>query len=292
MIAEFVIAEDLAQVRSLMNKGYMLIAGGTQINNGARIAADPHWFDAEQRLVSLQKLDLGNITVDDSGALKIGAMVSLQDLGDDQRIPRALRVAAGFIPTRNVRNQATIGGNVAARRSDSYMIPALMALDSRVEGLDADGSPAVRPIQEYLDDPAGLLIHTISIPHPDAPCVAVKESRSQLALPVVSAAVGIHGDRSSRRIVVAAGCVAGRTIRLSAVEDLLAIPGDPPDRSALEAAIAGSVSPREDILGSTEYKRYINATRIADAAYQALELAGLSSGGSGADASDGTGGKA
>jgi CO/xanthine dehydrogenase FAD-binding subunit len=87
MIAEFVIAEDLAQVRSLMNKGYMLIAGGTQINNGARIAADPHWFDGEQRLVSLQKLDLGNITVDDSGALKIGAMVSLQDLADDQRIP-------------------------------------------------------------------------------------------------------------------------------------------------------------------------------------------------------------
>ncbi len=276
MIAEFVIAEDLAQARELMNKGYIILAGGTQINNGARIAADPRWFDEEQRLVSLQNLDLAHITGDTSGALRIGAMASLQDLADHEDIPPALRIAAGFIPTRNVRNQATIGGNVAARRSDSYIIPALLALAARLHGIAPDGSPADRSLEEYLEDPAGFLIREILVPNPSAPCVAVKESRSQLALPVVSAAVGIRETDGIRRFIVAAGCVAQRSIRLPAVEDLLnknAGSGARPKRDVIESAIADSISPRADILGSAEYKRYINATRIADAVFEVLNAA-------------------
>ncbi len=43
-----------------------------------------------------------------------------------------LKKAAGFIASRNIRNMATLGGNIAANRPDSYIIPCLMALKAEL----------------------------------------------------------------------------------------------------------------------------------------------------------------
>jgi putative selenate reductase FAD-binding subunit len=280
MITSFHIPASLEEARKLMNDGYIVIAGGTQINNGARLAADPAWVAGDQRLVSLQALGLTGIRRGDDGrALVIGAMTSLQDMADHQEVPAALKDAAGFIPTRNVRNQATLGGNIAARRSDSYVIPALIALEARLAAIAPDGGRKEIPVEDYLEDPADCLITEIVIPVPEVPCVAVKESRSQLALPVVSAAVALHpaGVTGGFRAVLAAGCVAKQSVRLPEVEAMLSGP-EPPARADIEAAVAASVAPRSDTLGSAEYKRHVNAVRIADAVLAVFESAGASDG--------------
>ena len=54
-------------------------------------------------------------------------MTTLQEIADSGFVPVALKDSAGFIPTRSVRNIATIGGNAGAKRADSYVIPALIA---------------------------------------------------------------------------------------------------------------------------------------------------------------------
>lgn len=43
-------------------------------------------------------------------------MSRLQPLRDARFIPAALREALGFVYSRHVRNQSTIGGEIAARR--------------------------------------------------------------------------------------------------------------------------------------------------------------------------------
>lgn len=70
--------------------------------------------------------------------------------------------------------------------------------------------------------------------------------------------------------MVAAGCVAARPIRLPKVESGI-VSGELRARDALEKAVAESVSPQADILGSVEFKRYINSVVITDCILACME---------------------
>ena len=103
----------------------------------------------------------------------------------------------------------------------------------------------------------------------------MKESRSQAALPVVSASVSLTVDEGLPNYglsgaCVAVGCVAPKTIRLTAVEEAI-VSGNLKTREDVETAIRGAINPDADILGSVEYKTYINGVRIADAVIRCLE---------------------
>src|SRR4029078_9439148 len=61
---------------------------------------------------------LGEIKVDSDGALRIGALVKLADVAADERggeTHNALAIAAGEAASPQVRNVATLGGNVLQR---------------------------------------------------------------------------------------------------------------------------------------------------------------------------------
>ncbi|MFP4374696.1 MAG: FAD binding domain-containing protein [Spirochaetaceae bacterium] len=267
MIREFKRAASVDEAVSLHDQGYVFLAGGTQVNNGAAATRG----EAPERVVSLDGLGLGEIEVRSDGCL-VGAGVTLQELSDHTGVPAALRRAAGFIPSRSVRNIATIGGNVGAGRSDSYLIPALIALEAQAE--TSEGTVSV---EDYVTEAREALILRFRIPAVEGACRAVKESRSHLALPVVSAAVkivpgepgdggpsaGDGGPSAVRRAVVAAGCVAARPIRLRTVEAGI-VSGELTEREELENAVAKAVNPEADILGGVEFKRYLNSVVIAD----------------------------
>ena len=259
MITDFKRATSVEEAVSLHEQGYVYLAGGTQVNNAAAAGRG----EAPERVVSLDGLGLGGIDVH-SGGFVVGAGVSLQELCDHTGVPEALSRAAGFIPTRSVRNIATIGGNVGAGRPDSYLIPALIALEAQAE--TSDGTVSV---EDYVGGGRKALILRFHIPAVEGVCRAVKESRSHLALPVVSAAVKIVPG-AIRRAVVAAGCVAARPIRLPQVEAGM-VSGELRAREALEKAVAESVSPQADILGSAEFKRYLNSVVITDCVLACME---------------------
>jgi putative selenate reductase FAD-binding subunit len=261
MITEFARASSIEEAVDFNRKGFTYLAGGTQINN----ASSRRWGTPIEKVVSLDALDLSGISVDDTGAVIIGSGTTLQEIADSDIVPEALRNAAGFIPTRSVRNIATIGGNIAANRPDSYIIPTLIALEASA-GLAGDNSLSV---EAYVFGKHSELITCIQVPKSNVCCVAVKESRSQLALPVVSAAVRIlrRSDSSIARVIVAAGCVAPHVIRLTGVERGIIDDStiDAESQSRIELAVATEISPSVDFLGSAEYKRYINSVVIADA---------------------------
>ena len=110
---------------------------------------------------------------------------------------------------------------------------------------------------------------------PVGACIVVKESRSSASLPVVSAAVSLTVDEGLPNYglsgaCVAVGCVAAKTIRLTEVEEAI-VSGNLKTREDVEAAVRGAISPSADILGSAEYKTYVNGVVIADAVIRCLE---------------------
>jgi putative selenate reductase FAD-binding subunit len=267
MVTEFARPATVEEALRLQKEGYTFLAGGTQVNNGA--ARDRGAGPA--KVASLDALELGGIQVQGErpgagipGEAAIGAMVTLQQLADSTALHPAISAAAAFIPTRSVRNMATIGGNIAARRSDSYLIPVLVALDAVAEIPEGDIS-----VEEYVREDRNALILRVRIPPVAGVCRVVKESRSHIALPVVSAAVRVVVQDAVTEARVVAGCVAPRTTRLVSVEQLITRRDarhwlEPAGTAELEGAVAAAVNPSADFLGSAEYKRYVNAVVITD----------------------------
>jgi putative selenate reductase FAD-binding subunit len=274
MITAFHLAESLEEALEYRRKGYDYLAGGTQVNNGAfhewTKKSTKHWDGDSVKVVSLESLDLQGISREGK-QVHIGSLTRLQDIADSEDLSPALRKAAGFIPTRNIRNLATIGGNIGANRRDSYIIPTLMAYGARLECLDEQGAKVLVSCEDYVSQEMKHLILKVRIPDITIPCVTVKESRSQLALAVVSASVGLVVEKGIlKEARVAAGCVSKHVIRLTALERALEM-----GREGYEEVLSTSISPNGDILGSTEYKRYINSVVIADAVRACKEEAAL-----------------
>lgn len=219
------------------------IAGGSKLN------ATPTRTD-KKIAISLQDLELDWVDWD-NGALRIGAMSRLQPLRDARFIPAALREALGFVYSRHVRNQSTIGGEIAARQEESVLLPVLLALDAEL----VFGNGETLSIEDYLACPCDRLLTEIIIKDPYRTCATRKISRSQAGLTVVTAAVAMT-DHDGMRIALDG--VASKALRLHDVEKQNL------EGNALEQAVANAIFPQEDLRGSVAYKRYITGVLVAD----------------------------
>ncbi|BEJ49342.1 hypothetical protein Ri1_19410 [Aeromonas dhakensis] len=114
MIEQFFRPEQLGQALELkarFGNDAVYMGGGSKLN------AAPTRTD-KKVAISLDKLGLGQIE-QQHGQLHIGATVTLQALKDDPRTPAALCEALGFVYSRHLRNQATLGGEIACQQQDS-----------------------------------------------------------------------------------------------------------------------------------------------------------------------------
>lgn len=166
-------------------------------------------------------------------------------------IPAALREALGFVYSRHVRNQSTIGGEIAARQEESVLLPVLLALDAEL----VFGNGETLSIEDYLACPCDRLLTEIIIKDPYRTCATRKISRSQAGLTVVTAAVAMT-DHDGMRIALDG--VASKALRLHDVEKQNL------EGNALEQAVANAIFPQEDLRGSVAYKRYITGVLVAD----------------------------
>lgn len=197
MIEQFFRPDSVEQALELKRRYQdeaVWFAGGSKLN------ATPTRTD-KKIAISLQNLELDWIDWD-NGALRIGAMSRLQSLRDARFIPAALREALGFVYSRHVRNQSTIGGEIAARQEESVLLPVLLALDAEL----VFGNGETLSIEDYLACPCDRLLTEIIIKDPYRTCATRKISRSQAGLTVVTAAVAMT-DHDGMRIALMASPV-------------------------------------------------------------------------------------
>ena len=103
-------AKDLVQEKAWS----MYKAGGIDVIDHLK-----EHLEEPPRIVDLKGIPgLADIKIESDGALRIGALVKLADVANDERIRKthaALAMAAGEAASPQVRNVATLGGNVLQR---------------------------------------------------------------------------------------------------------------------------------------------------------------------------------
>lgn len=136
------------------------LAGGTEaMRLGSEFACDAY--------VSLRRTEALREVKRSSGKLEIGASCTFQELMDSADVPAYLKEALQFMASRTRRNMATIGGNVAVCRDDSFLVPTLLAASASVSLMNKDGSSEEVGLEQYIagrDKYKDCLILSINLP--------------------------------------------------------------------------------------------------------------------------------
>lgn len=215
------------------------------------------------------------------GDLAIGAGATFQDLADSEALESELgpslggallKAAALSMANRNVRNRATVGGNLGAAKSCSSLIPALLALEARlkVSGSHGEGAEAsIVPLPSWLEAPKGLVTEVLLPIEADRQGAFLRWARSSCDLSLLTVAVSFRkeGERVAE-LRVAMGGLSARPRRFPEIESLFELSPLPP-KADIEAFSAPHLSPRSDARGSAEFKRLRAAALLADALFKA-----------------------
>ena len=252
-----IIASTLEEAVGCKTPDAAFYAGGTEIGRlGSPVDA--------KTLILLKKIpELYGIRVtgdpeteNPSGSwLRIGAMCSFQEILDCDAAPAWLKTAVRYLASLPRRFKATVGGNIASWRSDSYLIPTLLAVGAKLEiagmegGEDPDknGNGAVPgrrilALKDYMEEREQLgnwLITAVyaDLSH-DLKVLSEHFSNTAQSHAYLSLAMGKKGE--DYRIGMA---VAGCGIYAPGILSW--------SRAWKEAGV------RDDLYGREEYKRYL-----------------------------------
>ncbi len=278
-VRNYVAATTLAQALATLAQGSTIVlAGGTDLmpqDHAGRVRP-------AETLLNIRRIkQLGGTTVE-SGHLILGALVTLTELLTDPLVRRhapLLAEAADHFASDQVRNMATLGGNLCNASPASDMAPALLALDAEVAlaSLAADGSIAVRwlPLDGFFIGPgktlraAHELLSAVRLPLPATGQVArLHKAGVRPALDIATIAIALSARRDvegrMHTVRLALGAVGPTPIRAHAAEALLE--GKLPDQTLIAAAAqaaADSARPIDDVRASAWYRRELvhNMTR-------------------------------
>ena len=225
---EFFEPTTLAEASRLFAQEHaQLLAGGTDIVIGMKALTE-----TPQSVISLQNIPgLEGITTEADNSISIGAMTKAREVelsADIQQYHTALAEGAAEIGSIQIRNLATIGGNIAHASPAADTVAGLLVADAQVDIASADGERTV-PIDELFTGPGqtvlapGEIITRFRLPSPASGSHYIKHKIREvmdLAFIGVAAAVNLdNGVITDARIGLAA--VAPTPIRATEAENLL-----------------------------------------------------------------------
>ena len=256
--------QSIAEAVKLLGKleGARLLAGGTDL-----LADIKQGLIQVKSLISLQEIEELKGIEEDGGRIRIGALVTPQQILSSslilQHIP-ALADAARSMASTQIRSLATIGGNIASAVPSASLPPALIAADAAVI-LDCGISRELL-LSEFFTGPretvcgAGEVMTSVVIPYPPPQTglsyqkVAPREANA-LAVVGVASRMTLKGTKIEEAAIVL-GAVAPTPVLAAKASDRLC--GREPsaglfDRAAALAKEEGK--PISDIRGSAWYRK-------------------------------------
>jgi xanthine dehydrogenase small subunit len=222
-----------------------LIAGGTDLTVECNLR-----FRRFPYLISLEALPELRVLRDSADALEIGAGLPLAEID----LPHPVwREWLDLFASPQIRNRATLGGNLATASPIGDSAPLLLALDARVRIAGPRGE-RVLPLDKFFQGyrrtalEPGELLMSIVIPKPLPPVARFYKAakRRMDDISTVAACFAIHADGSMR---AAYGGVAPTPIRSYEAERAL------PGSVARACEILGkTLKPISDHRGSAAYR--------------------------------------
>ena len=262
MAIKLVTAGTVAEALEAKKAGSAFLAGGTEVNRlGSSVEADT--------LVSIRHLkELAQVDVKD-GELQIGALCTFQQLIESECVPEWLKEACRFMASHTKRNMATIGGNVASARNDSYLIPTLIAVgakicfdgDEEVGILDYLGGSSCSAAEAKEAPFADRLITCVKVPVDPGFVKSVRYANTAQSHAVLTVA---FAARDLDHVEMAAAVKNGGIYHLTDLAAAIAA-----DHDVSEETLVGMVMECEgasfptDMFGGEKYKRYLLGVTVA-----------------------------
>ena len=215
--------------------------------------------------------------------LRIGAATLLSEIADSQLIRDkyvTLFEAAAEMATTQVRNIATIGGNICNASPAADTAPPLIVLEAKAEITGQSGMRTIL-LEEVFTGPgqtvlkAGDILTAISIPAPVQyrGTSFIKISRTASDLATLNAAVALKTDNGTcQEVKIALGAVAPTPIRAKKAEAILKKEGVNQDTIAKAArAVTEEISPITDVRATSDYRKEVAAVITKKALLKAYE---------------------
>lgn len=222
----------------------------------------------------------------DNGALRIGAGVTHHELETSALVRAetpALAYAESQVANVRVRNQGTLGGNLAFNDPHSDPGTVLLIHNASVIVANQQGERRVALADFFVDMYAtalelGDLLLEVEIPRLPAGMKSVYQRLHRYQRPTLGVAVGLcMGNGTIDEARLAVGCIGPKAERLTELETKMKGIKLTDARRILteeKAYLRDLLRPVDDLLGSAEYKLYMAGIMLADA----LEEAGQRNG--------------
>ena len=199
MAEKLIIAQSAEEAVKAKTSENVFVAGGTEVMRlGTSVDSDA--YVSVRRIPAMHQVRSSDTTV------SIGAACTFQELLDSPEVPAYLKEALQFMASRTRRNMATIGGNIAVCRDDSFIVPTLLAAGAEICLMDSSGETKVVGLESYIagkSQYANSLITNILIPV----SAAVKSVRSS------------NTAQSHARLTASLGLKDGKYYAIAAVKN-------------------------------------------------------------------------
>jgi carbon-monoxide dehydrogenase medium subunit len=244
-------------------EGSAVFAGGTDILVDLKARLKHH-----RRLVSLGRIEeLRTVELAADGSLRIGATVTINMVARHQSIKErfpGINDAAMSLAAEQVRNQATVAGNLCMAVPSADMAPILVAHGATMLVVSPAGERVV-PLREFFVGPRETVLERADVvvaidvppPEPGTGDASLRQGgRVSLSLPMAAvAAVVVMDGEICRQAAVALGAVAPTPVLATAAGE--AVVGKELSEDVLRDAgeqAAKAAVPIDDLRASKEYR--------------------------------------
>lgn len=254
--------ESLAEALALMTEygpAAKVLAGGTDLI--VRLRTGRALPDVVIDLKRVPELSPG---IRQAGAfLQIGAATVMADLITDERVRRhflALAEAAHSVGSVQVRNRATLAGNVCNASPAADTVPALLVYGAVLNLVSAERTRRV-PLKDFFTGPGktvierGELVESIDLPlsgEKQAACFERVTRRRGVDLATINVCCLV---KASGQTLFAFGAVAPTPLLVCDESGTLANPTvDPAEKDAILKSLVAHASPISDVRATRDYR--------------------------------------
>ncbi len=280
---EYVTPKTIEEARSLVLKykgEAKIIAGGTDL-----VVQMKHKGVLPKHIINIRGISGQDYIVhDEKEGLRIGALATMRSIEVSPVVREKFNIlarAASMLGTWQVRNRATIAGNLCNAAPSAETAPPLIVLGAKAKIMGADGERTV-PIENFFIGPGqtilkpGEILTEIQVPNllPRSGGIYIKHTLRKaldLAIVGVAALVTMDGDILSD-VKIALGAVAPTPVRATRAEDVLR--GNKINDDLLQKAAQtafNQCSPIDDVRSSAEYRCKMIQVLVPRAIKQAVE---------------------
>ncbi|WP_051791935.1 FAD binding domain-containing protein [Amycolatopsis jejuensis] len=245
-------AETVEEAVELLSEtaGARALAGGASLINFLKLRVAP-----PDRLVDISRVgSLKTIEVHPDGALELGAGVTFAELLASPAAGAARPIVAQVAATladAQVRNRATVGGNICNHDLNNNLPPLFSALQAEMTIMGTGGQRTV-PAAEFFRGPFTTAIgHGELLTRVRIPARAAGEGDGWAAVRIGADGPGIVNVAATTRdgrARIALGAVAGKPVVLTCAAE---------EDAVREAVRTAELTPPADVHASSEYRRHL-----------------------------------